>query len=920
MRGISSNNRLNYKPLIVEQERRNVSEIFSLIFTMYNRKKILNYIPVFFSSVPINFYSYKISEFIYVLEVQQEQNKKTKFNNKIAIINYFASKEKKKLFVNIYAYEINSMCFFIRSENDKVLLNNIKVVIGYRRLVYLFKNANILDSTQDYSEILSFIYSCVFKPFIIDLNIEFTAQTNIYVLKALEEYYHFIIASFYIFCELENFKYQPSKFLQFDCGFMEKVYNFFVSSDKNIVFKFSNYCLNLNSQYIPIVTKNKIRRLCAQFKEKIEKNPEIKLSYIGSIIKDILEKDQIHDFVKSLESSVNLNMSQIESILNIKKDHAIEKLTDQELSSNLINKFNNYVYTMRFNKNKKTEYKIQTHVQTFIEQICEKNNFRSFKNFFQNILQKLIEIATSKTEDLMHNPFINCEPNKEFYRVYNKCNAYQTNIIDRSQYYYYGLFLEMGLGKTFISLVEMCKYYDFINQYILIIPAQLESYWIQEIKKHDVEFLLNKIKFIKYSILSKYSILEIIDIYQTYEFQNVMIILDESTYAKSLTSTRAENIQFLLLILRIRKNYYTIIRLLTGTPYSNKASQMRGQMILLNPFITPTVKTFNAICNKAAILSQEKDNVTIYNVILLVSQKYENYKDDLSISKVYEIIYMLKFFFNYYFISLDKKAAGIEITVNKKILNISDPNHNKCLKNFSNNYSNMLKSDMIKSIDSNLDTKNSNIEINNEICSEWTRKNMEYIKYKYFFPLYYFSCGGITSNILENLKLQKVDIEFYKKSAASRIQKVIDTVLLKHKKFIYVSYCIDVLSTVDNIFKNANVKYEVITGETKIESRQAIINKYNNGEFDILVASAHCISHGFSIYATNTLVLNEPFFQIEIFEQLKNRIIRMDTKFKEVNIYIACTGAMHSRINDALNKNQNIIDMFSNITRDMLRL
>ena len=911
--------KINSKKFTIHSDKTNIKDIFSLIFFINRRSNIIKYTPIFFYNIPLNFYDYKIINYVNIINIEDKNiNNKNKINN--SFYNYF-KKYNVKIDINILKYEIDTKSFFIQDKVNRCNLSYVNIFLGYKRLLLILKNVNVFIDSEEHQKIISWYSDFLIFPIYLNLlNIPYDSKN---LNEILFEYCDFIIVSFCLLCEIHNYKYKENCIFIFKHKFVENILKYFESGGENIKFIFASYCLNIGFKRLKNHdTKIKILNLYNILIKKISEQQYGNLSAIGKIIKDISDGNKIHDFIKSLERSSNLEIKHIQSILCLQSRSLtqiinLSNLSIQQIGSKLINKFINYIYLIRFHGTIRRVTSINLYINNFLNQLKLKSEFNKHIDFFKKIFTQLQLISKNTKEVLLENKKIDFNDSKEFQKLCKKCNDYQREIVINLKYQNYGLFLEMGLGKTFIAIVEMSKYYDIVDKYILILPTQLQDYWLQEINKHDASFLLDKIVFIKYSILSRMNIFEIITIYNQHEHQNVMIFLEESTYVKSTTSIRSENIQFLLLLFKIRQNKLIILRLLTGTPYSNSLQQIRGQMVLLNPFVTPSFRTFNDMCKKCVLFNHNNNNeISLYEIINLVASKYEAYIQKDYVSKAHEVIYVLRHFFHSYLVCIDKSIIGFKIKVNTKILKIYDKDHITCLNNISTQYNNMLKEEISNVLE------NKYKESKNELKHYWIEKNIEYIKYRYFFPLYFFASGGITDSFDTNLKKQltkeKQDITMYHVSAKNRIKQVILQMLNKHDKFIYVSACRDALNKISEVFNEMKIKYQMITGDTKMSDRQKIIDNYNNNVFNILLSSVICLAYGFSIYATNVIVINEPIIQMEIYQQLKNRIMRIDTKFSSINIYIACTGEIHHKMYTSLLNNKQAIDVFTNIAKEIM--
>ena len=878
------------KFIILKSSKSNVKYIFDLIFSLNKRHHQYFHIPIFLIGIPKQFYEYKIQDLVIVVE--------TYYNHK--------SNHHLKT-VDISSYVLNRKVFFIYdnecdSENN-LLISHVCIYTNLKQLVTFFYNINLLIDGIYYLEILCLIDKYIYRPFIIDCN---ESQNIQEINERLLSYHKFLLTSFIIFCEIYKVKYNSNfnkNLNDLQCGFIENCFKFISSYGKYNFFKFNKFCANISFANATIIEKRRMYKLIREFSESIKLRKDEDLNYITDTIKGYLNNSKIFNFIKSLEPTCCLTDKIINSMISIKYSYSKDS---KALASSLISLFTNYIYLSKFHLTDIYRFRYYKNISEFIDKICTKNELSRFVNLFHNILFRLDTISKQDKEEIIKNKSVSFENNFEFIKLLNKCKEYQFEIVNNTNLLRYGLFIEMGLGKTFLTLIDMFKYFKLIDFYFVILPPHLIKYWLSEIEKHETQLLLDKIIFLKYSSMSNNSIADIIEIYEKYKIYNVMFIMDESTYVKNSKSIRSENVCFLILMFSIRTKLITILRVLTGTPYSNNVVQMRGQMNLLNPFITPSIKIFNAICDKLSTFKKKSEYSSFSETITTVSDKYEKSNNKTIFSKVYEILYLLKYFINNYFIIINRKSIGIDIPIINKVIQIEHPKHLECLSNLIELYND----NMIKKIEKN---KELNLD-------SWLNKNKNDLHFGYFLPLYYFSAGGLTDSIINLINDYNLDISIYEKCLNDRIRKLINNIYktFNHNRFVFISSSKDALNKTEKILNKMGISNKIITGDTKIQERQSIIDNYNNKSFDVLISSANCLAYGFSIYGVNTMVFNEPPMQIEVYKQLKCRMIRLDSKEKFINIYIACTGHIHNKANDALSKNTNLMDVFNEMLKSIV--
>lgn len=118
----------------------------------------------------------------------------------------------------------------------------------------------------------------------------------------------------------------------------------------------------------------------------------------------------------------------------------------------------------------------------------------------------------------------------------------------------WGLFLDMGLGKTLLSLkIAEIMVEKNISNVVLIIPPGLKANWLKEISENTH---LNNVEILPYSMLSLGKGVDVLK-----QIKNdTLVIFDEAHSIKNPKSKRTKN------ILKILKTIDPYILMLTGTP------------------------------------------------------------------------------------------------------------------------------------------------------------------------------------------------------------------------------------------------------------------------------------------------------------------------------------------------------------------
>ena len=282
--------------------------------------------------------------------------------------------------------------------------------------------------------------------------------------------------------------------------------------------------------------------------------------------------------------------------------------------------------------------------------------------------------------------------------------------------------------------------------------------------------------------------------------------------------------------------------------------------------------------------------------------------------KSFNTLSLINKLFSEYCVILNKKNVGINIKINKNLNYIDVEEHLNIVSNFTSFIKKYIK-DKVKIKHEELINENaSNVNL--------LIKQYEDTLFRgWFIPIYYYASGGISKKIdfifeESSTKDKIVDskkIEM-KKTIYNVVQvrnlKFVTSMLEKYNEFMIVSNSINVLESICKILDDKKITYGVVNSEANVNQRQDVIDNFNNNKFKILVASVKCIAFGYSIYATNTIVLNEPIFEYEVYQQLINRVMRYDSKYDSINIEIGLSGGMQKTIYKSIENNVSSIEMF----------
>ena len=142
------------------------------------------------------------------------------------------------------------------------------------------------------------------------------------------------------------------------------------------------------------------------------------------------------------------------------------------------------------------------------------------------------------------------------------------------------LYLDMGLGKTFIASEKMKELGERLN--IIVCPKSVVDIWENHIKQFYPEYQVHKYKVPKDFTLKTVIIINYDLIWRREEFRNLenyTLILDESQFIKNPTASRTKFIM---------KMKFKNLILCSGTPTGGKYEELLTQCKLLGWKITKT--------------------------------------------------------------------------------------------------------------------------------------------------------------------------------------------------------------------------------------------------------------------------------------------------------------------------------------------
>lgn len=173
--------------------------------------------------------------------------------------------------------------------------------------------------------------------------------------------------------------------------------------------------------------------------------------------------------------------------------------------------------------------------------------------------------------------------------------------------------------------------------------------------------------------------------------------------------------------------------------------------------------------------------------------------------------------------------------------------------------------------------------------------------------------GILSSTIKESAKLD-------------RMEEIIDDAVSNGQKVIVFSNWTQMTTAVCerlSDIKTHNYNYAVITGETKDEDRQQIVDKFQNtNDIDVIIGTIGAMGTGLTLSASNTVIFLDLPWNRALYDQAVDRAHRIGQQ-NNVTIYnIMCKNTIDERINEIVQKKGHMSDILidGHIIGDKARL
>lgn len=100
--------------------------------------------------------------------------------------------------------------------------------------------------------------------------------------------------------------------------------------------------------------------------------------------------------------------------------------------------------------------------------------------------------------------------------------------------------------------------------------------------------------------------------------------------------------------------------------------------------------------------------------------------------------------------------------------------------------------------------------------------------------------------------------------------------------------------------KKRKLRFEVIDGSVSAQKRVLIVNKFQNGELDVIFAHPQSAGHGLTLTKANRIIWASPTYRADLYEQFNHRIYRTGQQRKTEVIHIAAANTAEEEVYEKL--------------------
>lgn len=137
----------------------------------------------------------------------------------------------------------------------------------------------------------------------------------------------------------------------------------------------------------------------------------------------------------------------------------------------------------------------------------------------------------------------------------------------------------------------------------------------------------------------------------------------------------------------------------------------------------------------------------------------------------------------------------------------------------------------------------------------------------------------------------------------------IKTILLeefKGKQILIFSYFKPHIKGLYEYITKLGIKCGIIYGENTPSQTDVIIKRFRSGEISVLIGNPASMGHGITLTETHVVVWYTPIWNLEIFEQARQRVHRIGLKHKTYEIFLQAEDTIEEDIYMALKEKKNL--------------
>jgi SNF2 family DNA or RNA helicase len=151
-----------------------------------------------------------------------------------------------------------------------------------------------------------------------------------------------------------------------------------------------------------------------------------------------------------------------------------------------------------------------------------------------------------------------------------------------------------------------------------------------------------------------------------------------------------------------------------------------------------------------------------------------------------------------------------------------------------------------------------------------------------------------------------------------RMTALVDAINSTNQKVLVFVPFVHALNAIKLRLDKEGYDCEAVSGATPRKQREEIFTQFQHTDkVRIIVAHPHCMSHGLTLTAADTIIWFAPIPDLEIFEQANARITRIGQKHKQQIIMLQATAAERNVYTKLWGKQKiqdQILDLFSHAT------